>query len=99
MGCSARWHIFDEAAQNELGGRENIRVEAFAKNLALNFNPPKISACASYCTKFGAFGNERHLLSGERFLSRTGFAGFVPRLAFLVNVVISANALQDVMSG
>ena len=53
----------------------------------------------TYCTKFGTFGNERHLPSGEMVASRDGFAGSVSRLVSAFYVVISTNILRDTKVG
>ena len=53
----------------------------------------------TYWSKFGTFGNERHLPSVEVFASRVVFAGFVSRPLWIVSVVISTNIMRDTMAG
>jgi hypothetical protein len=53
----------------------------------------------TYCTKFGTFGNECHLPSGEMAALRIGFSGFVSALVSAFDVVISTNILRDTKSG
>ena len=47
--------LFNVVARKKLGRCENVRVEAFTKNLAGNLNPSKIKACADALHQIGNF--------------------------------------------
>jgi hypothetical protein len=76
------------------GKRSFAVVKTSVSRLSRNVLPPKYVPVPTYYTKFGTFGNERHLPSGEMVSSRDGFAGFVSRSVSVFDVVISSKILR-----